>query len=330
MTLNTEATAAGDRQEPSVGGAPIERLATEPEAIFIVGVPRSGTTMMREVLERSPRIAIARENHFVGHVRESEGARFYFRRAGDLAEDATIVRIVDMIYSGDFSDMSRWREVSTYWKWLVKFVPRDDLERRLLATDRTERGLMTAFMRVYADYQGRPVMGEKTPAHLSYVDILLEWYPGAKVVHMIRDPRAVYVSDLRRRRNKPRKPYSWFMKVPLLLQVVLLFQVTLTWRSASRLHAEYARRYPTSYRLVRFEDVMEQPERTVGQLFDFLGVEKPADATDVKVVSQGFKGGDQGIDAAAATRWREHIHPLARRLLTSFLGGRMRRLGYAD
>ena len=36
---------------------------------------------MRTILERSPRIAIARENHFVGHLRENEGARYYFRRA---------------------------------------------------------------------------------------------------------------------------------------------------------------------------------------------------------------------------------------------------------
>jgi hypothetical protein len=301
----------------------------EPEAIFIVGVPRSGTTMIREVLERSPRIAIARENHFVGHVREKEGARFYFRQAGDLADDESITRIVDLIYTGQFAEKSRWREVSTFWKWVPKFLARDDVEARLLAAERTERGLMRAFMRAYADHQGRPIMGEKTPAHLYYVDTLLEWFPGARVVHMIRDPRAVYVSDLRRRRNKPRKPYSWLMKVPLLLQAVLLVQVTLTWRGAARLHGEYAKRYPQSYLLVRFEDVMREPETTVGNLFGFLGVDMPADATDVRVVSQGFKGGEQGIDAAAADRWREHIHPLARRLIELTLRRHMAGIGYS-
>lgn len=77
------------------------RLATEPEAIFIVGVPRSGTTMMRYVLETSDRVAIARENHFMGHILGRRGARHFFRRAGDLNDDASVRKIVDMIYSGE-------------------------------------------------------------------------------------------------------------------------------------------------------------------------------------------------------------------------------------
>src|SRR3954447_25366649 len=78
----------------------------EPEAIFVVGASRSGTTLMRTILERSPRIAIARENHFVGHLRDSEGARFYFRRLGDMRDDATVRKLSDLIYSGEFQRRS--------------------------------------------------------------------------------------------------------------------------------------------------------------------------------------------------------------------------------
>src|SRR3954471_23674871 len=77
-------------------------LPGEPDAVFIVGASRSGTTLMRTILERSPRIAIARENHFLGHLRESEGARYYFRRLGDLHDDGVVRKLVDLIYSGEF------------------------------------------------------------------------------------------------------------------------------------------------------------------------------------------------------------------------------------
>jgi hypothetical protein len=187
---------------------------------------------------------------------------------------------------------------------------------------------MAAFMRVYADSRGRPIMGEKTPAHLAYVDTLLEWFPGARVVHMLRDPRAVYVSDLRRRRQHPRRPYSWLKKVPLLLQTVLLVQTIATWRGAARRHKVYAARYVDRYRLVRFEDVLAKPAETLDGLFAFLGVEEPADATEVSVVSHGFKRGEQGLDTEAVDRWRAHIHPFARRLLYVFVGGPMERFGY--
>jgi hypothetical protein len=306
-------------------------LPGEPEAIFVVGTGRSGTTLMRTQLELSPRIAIARENHFLGHLRAAEGARYYFRRAGDLADDATIRRIVAMLYEGDFRRQSRLRELSPFWRWLVANVPRAELEQRLLAAERSERGLMTAFMRVYADWRGgRPIMGEKTPAHLAYVDTLLDWFPTARVIHMMRDPRAVYVSDLRRRRNKLRRPYSWLALMPGLLALTVLVQDSVVWRAAERFHRQWAEAYPDRYRLVRFEDLVSSPEPTLQRLYDFLGVELPVDALNVKVVSQGFQAGEHGFDAGAATRWRRHINPFARRWLELFLRAPMHRLGYSS
>src|SRR5436305_12666641 len=106
----------------------------EPEAIFIVGASRSGTTLMRTILERSPRIAIARENHFLGHLRQSEGARYYFRRVGDMRDDSVVRKLVELIYSGEFQRRSRWREVSPFWRWLVGNVAQADMTARLLAT----------------------------------------------------------------------------------------------------------------------------------------------------------------------------------------------------
>lgn len=321
VTIRLPAPATDPRPVP-------ERLASEPEAIFIVGASRSGTSLMRLLLELSDRIALARENHFLGHLRAREGARYYFRRAGDLAADETMQRIVELIYGGEFQRQSRWRQVSKFWRWLVEDVPRDEMERRLLSAERNERGLLVAFLRAYADRLGRPIIGEKTPAHLAYVDTLLDWFPSGRVVHMIRDPRAVYVSDLRRRRNKLRRPYSWFAALPGLLPLVILVQTTVVWRAAVARHAVYEKRYPDQYRLVRFEDLVQRPDETLTALYQFLGVAMPTDATNVNVVSQGFRSGEHGLDGAAADRWRQHIGPVASRWLQLFLRGPMRRVGY--
>ena len=305
-------------------------LPGEPEAIFIVGASRSGTTLMRTILERSPRIAIARENHFLGHLRESEGARFYFRQLGDLRDDDVVRKLVELVYSGEFQRRSRWREVSPFWRWLVANVAQADVTDRLLAADRTERGLFAALLRTYADKQGRPIMGEKTPAHIAYVDTLLEWFPDGRVVHMIRDPRGVFVSDLRRRRGKLRKPYSWLARVPGLLPTTILMQTTWVWRGAARRHTGYRKRYRDRYRLVRFEDVVRAPDETLSGLFAFLGVEVPPDPTNVKVMARGFKWGEEGLDAGAADRWREQIGGLSNRWLKLSLGIYMKRFGYTD
>ena len=127
---------------------PIERLPGEPEAIFIVGVSRSGTTLTRRILDKHSRIGIATENHFLGHLLAWEGTRHYFRRLGDPRRDAVVRAMVELIYSGELQRRSRLRELSPDGRWLTSKVPREDLERYLLASDRSERGLFEAFLRI--------------------------------------------------------------------------------------------------------------------------------------------------------------------------------------
>jgi hypothetical protein len=278
------------------------------EAVFIVGISRSGTTLTRRILDRHPLIAIATENHYLGHLLPWEGARHYFRRVGDLRDDAAIERLVDLIYSGELQRRSRLRELSPYWRWLTDRVPRADVEARLLASDRTERGVFEAFLRLYADRRGKAIMGEKTPAHLAYVDTLLAWFPGARVVHSVRDPRAIHVSELRRRtEHAVGIPYRQLVRVPVLLEAFVLLQVAWAWGRAVNQHRRYARRYPDRYRLLRFEDLVARPEPTLADLCAFLGVQLEPRMLEQRVTSKGARVGETGFDAGAADRWRSRI-----------------------
>lgn len=305
------------------------RLPGEPEAIFIVGVSRSGTTLMRRILDKHSRIGIATENHYLGHLLAWEGARYYFRRLGDLREDAQVRALVELIYSGELQRRSRLRELSPYWRWLTGKVPAVDMEAYLLASDRTERGIFEAFLRIYADRRGKAVMGEKTPAHLDYVETLLEWFPDGRVVHCMRDPRAIYVSELRRRREGASGfPYRQLVTVPALLERFVLLQVAWVWARAVHRHRTLRRRYPERYRLVRFEDLVAAPDQTLAGLCAFLGVEPEPRMLEQKVTSKGAHVGEAGFDAGAAQRWRQRIGVSAKGALQSLLGGRLEEMGY--
>jgi omega-hydroxy-beta-dihydromenaquinone-9 sulfotransferase len=309
----------------------IERRAGEPEAIFIVGVSRSGTTLMRRILDKHSRIGIATENHYLGHLIAWEGARHYFRRVGDLREDDNMRALVELIYADGFQRRSRLREVSPYWRWLVGKVPRADIEARLLACDRTERAVFEVFLRIYADRRGKAIMGEKTPAHLAYVGTLLEWFPDARVIHCMRDPRAVYVSEMRRRsEHAVTLPYRWLVHLPLLMSSFVLLQVTWAWAAAVGRHRELERRYPGRYRMVRFEELVAAPEATLERLCAFLGVDLELRMLEQKVTSRGARVGEVGFDAAAADRWREKITHPACRALGWLLGRRIEEMGYRE
>jgi hypothetical protein len=301
----------------------------EAEAVFIVGASRSGTTLTRRILDRHSRIGIATENHYLGHLLAWEGARHYFRRVGDLRDDAAVHRLVDLIYSGELQRRSRLRELSPYWRWLTERVPRSDIEARLLASDRTERGVFEAFLRIYADRRGKAIMGEKTPAHLAYVETLLEWFPDARVVHCMRDPRAIYVSELRRRAEDPASvPYRQLVHVPAMLAVFVLLQVTWAWAAAVHRHRTLSRRFPERYRLLRFEALVREPTPTLTSLCEFLGVGFEPRMLEQRVTSKGARVGEMGFDKEAADRWRSLISKRARLVIELLLGRRLVEMGY--
>lgn len=324
---------------PGPGPEPEERPAPalptvplgvgEPEAIFVVGVSRSGTTLMRRILTRHPRIAIADENHYMGHLLPGRGVRHAIRAAGDLADDATIRDIVGLLYSPEFQGGTRLRDVSPFWRSLVAELPRDELERRLLAGERTERGVFRTILRAHADLRGRAIPGEKTPAHIRWADELLEWFPTARVIHMVRDPRGVYVSELKRRRERPESiPYRWLVRVPVLLRAFVLAETAWAWSDAVRHHRALRRRFPDAYRAVRFEDLVAEPRPELEALCAFLGVRFTSAMLRQKVVSRGANQGQEGFDAGAAERWRERIAPRDARVLEWLLGRRLEELGY--
>jgi hypothetical protein len=167
-------------------------------------------------------------------------------------------------------------------------------------------------MRAYADKRRKPVMGEKTPAHLGYVETLLDWYPRGRVVHMLRDPRAIYVSEARRRAAYAVTfPYRYLVHVPTALRAFVLHEVAWAWATAVSRHRELSRLYPDRYHLIRFEQLVTEPRATIEEVLAFVGVPMHQRVMRQRVYSKGARLGAPGFDAGAATRWRETIDPRA-------------------
>jgi hypothetical protein len=303
---------------------------TPTEAVFVVGVSRSGTTLMRSILEGSSRIAVCNENHFLGHLVGSEGVRQQLRRRfGTGRDDETARRIIDFLY-GDLLKGSRLRRASRQWTWTTRHVPRDEMLRRFLATDRSDRALFDLLLRTYAELRGKEIVGEKTPAHVRYVDTLLSWYPAGKIIHMVRDPRGIYVSEVRRRgQTATSLPYRLLRRLGLLLAPFVAVQTSLAWLESISLLERNSRRHRGSYLRVKFEDLVGQPVEEVKRICDFLGVpfEQPM-VDQVVVVSHGRNLGAAGFDPHAASRWRDDIGPIGRAWFGAWFGKRLRRLGY--
>jgi hypothetical protein len=276
--------------------------------IFIVGVSRSGTTLMKNILNQSDSIAIARENHFMGHLIGSEGMRQKFRKVGDLAEDQNVVRLVDYIYSKDFNRGSIFRKASSHWRWIIRRVEPGVLKEKILASDRSDRAIFSIIMQLFADRKGKPIMGEKTPAHFRYVPTLVSWFPNARIIHMMRDPRGVYVSEVHRRQKENSSvPYRQLKHIPALMNLYILIQTTITWRESVRKGVRNQQHYSSNYRFQRFEDLVRDPEDQIRNLCQFLEVDFQEAMLDQVVVKHGFQENQTGFDSGAADRWKSLI-----------------------
>jgi len=298
--------------------------------LFVVGSPRTGSTVLRHVLNRSPQVCLASETHF---LRGSRRLRLAERLAAARSTDGdarrgAVRRIVDELVDPSF------------WIWLKRNLEPERLTDRLLATDLTERDLFALLLDLYAEIQGegRPiaVRGEKTPDHLYGVDTLARWFPDARFIHTFRDPRAIYASRLvrteeGRRGMKKRLAAPGRLLDPLLAPIEVI-ETSRVWLDAARLHRRHAARLGERYRLIRFEDMVAEPETTIRQICEFIGVPFNAGLLEETVVVGSSFEEDRhaahGFDRRSVDRWRDHVHPLVKKWFGVIGRRELRRFGY--
>jgi hypothetical protein len=140
-----------------------------PPAPFVVGVPRSGTTLLRLQLDAHPELAIPAETGF-GALVESVGDR----RPGRA-------ELLETLFA--------WPT------WADLGVTRDELREAFLGVKRWNVGNgLRAYYRTYAARQGKRRWGDKTPTHAARLRSIAATLPEARFIHLIRDGRDVAAS----------------------------------------------------------------------------------------------------------------------------------------
>lgn len=193
--------------------------------IFILGNGRSGTTLMRFMLNAHPDIHISEEvcYHFwMDNFRGSLRKRLYQ-------------------YFHSFS-----------YAWL-RLDPQTVLDT--LPANFSEQDSAQIYLRILqckAAQYGKSRYGEKGPLLTEQLDQLFSDYPHARILHMVRDPRAVVYSHFT-------MPWSTSSFIGANLMV--------------RVNMHRIARYGDRVLTVRLEDVLRQPEAELRRVLDFVGVE---------------------------------------------------------
>lgn len=202
--------------------------------IFIVGPPRSGTSMLRLMLNAHPHLAVPDETSFFND--------FYKRPQTAAAQP--------------------WPEmVNAFIGHCAKrFRPEVDLEpvrQRLLGLETPDYAqLLAAPLAAWSAAQEKTRWGEKTPLHVFFGPDIIRLFPDAKVILLQRDPRATVAS-------MNRFPHASSDSV---LNAWLWHDVAT--RGAQTLTASVP---PSQLAQLRYEDLVGAPEAELRRLCGFLG-----------------------------------------------------------
>ena len=296
-------------------------FVTQRQLIFITGASRSGTTLLSFVLRNNSEVFGLKELQYFGEAWDPRAGQRRFSRNQAVAAAAGIFarQELGMLAAGSS---------------VVQLQAASDLIDKLGVAASDPAAVFAAAVHTLAAAAGKTIPCEQTPRNIFYARALLDIYPEAHIVHMIRDPRAVMASQKMRWRRRqlaanalaaPRFQAlrAWANYHP--------YTVARLWKQAT--HAALALTAEPRVTLVRFEDLVQQPEATVRGLCDRLGLDYQAPMLDVGQVNSSHQssagGARRGLHATAIDRWREILTPTEVAITERGCGRLMRRFDYA-
>jgi hypothetical protein len=215
------------------GPTPPTGRAADPFAV-VLGHTRSGTTMLRAMLDSHSQLAVPPESYFVDEALNC--------RTADDAVD--LDRLAGLLAANKY--FAEWQ------------LPLDPVIAELRADPRvaTAADAVAGLYAAYAAAHGKARYGDKTPSHLLLVDKLASAYPHARFAHIVRDGRDVTASLVTMDFGSQR-----------------FASAALGWRNRVMIgHRAGLALGPDRYRLVHYEDLVADPEATLTEVCAFFGL----------------------------------------------------------
>ncbi|HJN06527.1 MAG TPA: sulfotransferase [Bacteroidales bacterium] len=220
----------------------MENLSNIP-IFFIVGRPRSGTTLLRTLFDAHPNVNFPPECQFIVNLYPKYGKKTNWTEKDIL---------------------SFYNDLINQWLFDTWTIDPDKLKKTLLSY-KGHNTYGTICKVVYMQYislfekEKLLTIGDKNPGYAIYTKLLLKIFPEAKFIHIIRDYRDNFVSI---------KNVDFELPIPSL--------VVQKWKYFFKKFNKDGAERPDTYYVIKYEDLVKDPEIQLEKLCKFIGAEYKA------------------------------------------------------
>lgn len=229
---------------------------------FIIGRPRSGTTLIRTLLDAHPNVIVPPEYPVIPDV---------FSRLGKKPgwDESKRLRLKETFRKSLPFD---------FWKYEYLRIDEEGLAKslaRLPAVCPTRDAIKLFYYHSQSVFEKREILllGDKNPVYALHTQRLMNWFPKARFLFITRDYRDNFVSM---------RKFDW--EAP---NVVLQ---AWRWKAITRMMLRLKRKAPERVFMFRYEDLAANPEQVFAEICDFLQIPFVRDVFDFHVKSSEHHG----------------------------------------
>lgn len=274
---------------------------------FIIGRPRSGTTLLQSIMDAHPSVIIPFESPVILNLYKKYGKINYWSKK-------TIKEFINDLY-----------KVRKFDVWPMDKV---DLEKSLYS-ETGNNSFINLIKIIYSHYislfkKDKPlIIGDKNPIYSLYLKKLVKIFPDAKYIYILRDYRDHILS---------------VKKVGLIMQSTAI--TAFRWKKSLK-QLEKAINKKRNIFFIRYEDFVSKPEKHLNNICDFLNIPyKPEILEFYKHVDKNFDNYEREklelfhgslmkpINKDAVGKWKVNLSEKDQKIADFICGKKAKRYNY--
>jgi len=265
---------------------------------FLIGAQRSGTTLLRLILNAHSQIAIPEEGTFLIPLLKKRNLR-------NPISGPALSALVS--YLSLNPQLKLWAcDLEAY---LAELAEKDEISLGRLIED---------LYSIYARQNGKSIWGDKTPPFFRKVDIFHSLFPQARFIHIVRDGRDVFDSWRKIDRTKGN-----------------VSTIALDWCfKLSRIEKSFSRIPEANRMILRYEDLLQRTEESVRSVCRLLDIDYQAGMMEFHRSSHKYIGTHHSklifrpVNSKNVKKWKKNLTPREIRSFTLIAGRTLRKYGY--